>query len=226
MKYKVIIVEDDPMVASINKQYVERNKSLELSCLFSNGEDALNYLKSHSTDLIILDLYMPVMDGKTFLRHLRDTGNPVDVIMVTAANDIQNIRSLLSLGLTDYLVKPFEYSRFSKALEKFIQKQELIAQNQGLSQQQLDNFLSTVHSSEKELLPSKGLQSKTLTSIRTYLEQHAGENLTSEQIADEIGLSRVTIRRYMNYLIELKEVSSDIDYNTGGRPSILYHYNN
>lgn len=225
MKYKVIIVEDDPMVASINKQYVERNKSLELSGIFSNGEDALKHLRSHSADLIILDLYMPIMDGQTFLRKLRDSGNPVDVIMVTAANDMQNIRSLLSLGLTDYLVKPFEYSRFSKALEKFIQKQEVIAQNQGLNQQQLDDFLSTVRSSEKDFLPSKGLQSKTLTSIRSYLKQHTGENLTSEQIADEIGLSRVTIRRYMNYLIELKEVSSDIDYNTGGRPSILYHYN-
>lgn len=225
MKYKVIIVEDDPMVASINKQYVERNKSLELSNIFSNGEAALNYLASHSADLIILDLYMPIMDGQTFLRRLRDNGNPMDVIMVTAANDIRNVRNLLSLGVTDYLVKPFEYSRFSKALDKFLQKQELIAQNQGLNQQQLDDLLSSVHSAEKELLPSKGLQSKTLTSIRTYLKQHAGEHLTSEQIADEIGLSRVTIRRYMNYLIELKEVSSDIDYNTGGRPSILYHYN-
>ena len=78
---------------------------------------------------------------------------------------------------------------------------------------------------EKEILPSKGLQSKTLDSIRAYLNRHIGEGLTSEQIADEVGLSRVTIRRYMNYLIELKEVSSDVDYNTGGRPSSIYHYN-
>lgn len=168
------------------------------------------------------------MDGKEFLNQLRASQNPIDVIMVTAATDINNIRSLFSYGLVDYLVKPFEYSRFATALDKFIQKQNLMEHNRDLSQQKVDELLSFTNFSqnkEKEVLPSKGLQSKTLDSIRAYLNQHIGEGLTSEQIADEVGLSRVTIRRYMNYLIELKEVSSDVDYNTGGRPSIIYHYN-
>ena len=225
MKYKVIIVEDDPMVASINKQYVERNSHLVLSEIFNNGKDALLYLKSHQADLIILDMYMPIMDGKQFLKELRSQGNNVDVIMVTAATDITSIRDLLSFGLVDYLVKPFEYSRFAQSLDRFLQKKNIISQNRCLSQNQLDDYLSFSLAAEKEVLPSKGLQSKTLESIRSYLKKHGDKPLTSEQIADEVGLSRVTIRRYMNYLIELKEVSSDIDYNTGGRPSILYHYN-
>ena len=228
MKYKVIIIEDDPMVASINKQYVQRNSQLELAGIFSNGADGLKYLQEHTADLIILDMYMPLMDGKEFLNQLRASQNPIDVIMVTAATDINNIRSLFSYGLVDYLVKPFEYSRFATALDKFIQKQNLMEHNRDLSQQKVDELLSFTNFSqnkEKEVLPSKGLQSKTLDSIRAYLNQHIGEGLTSEQIADEVGLSRVTIRRYMNYLIELKEVSSDVDYNTGGRPSIIYHYN-
>ncbi len=228
MKYKVIIIEDDPMVASINKQYVQRNSQLELAGIFSNGADGLKYLQDHTADLIILDMYMPLMDGKEFLNQLRASQNPIDVIMVTAATDINNIRSLFSYGLVDYLVKPFEYSRFATALDKFIQKQNLMEHNRDLSQQKVDELLSFTNFSqnkEKEVLPSKGLQSKTLDSIRAYLNQHIGEGLTSEQIADEVGLSRVTIRRYMNYLIELKEVSSDVDYNTGGRPSIIYHYN-
>ena len=228
MKYKVIIIEDDPMVSSINKQYVQRNSQLELAGIFSNGADGLKYLQEHTADLIILDMYMPLMDGKEFQNQLRASQNPIDVIMVTAATDINNIRSLFSYGLVDYLVKPFEYSRFATALDKFIQKQNLMEHNRDLSQQKVDELLSFTNfnqNKEKEVLPSKGLQSKTLDSIRTYLNQHIGEGLTSEQIADEVGLSRVTIRRYMNYLIELKEVSSDVDYNTGGRPSIIYHYN-
>lgn len=225
MKYRVIIIEDDPMVASINKQYVERNNQLEMIGIFSNGRDALSFLVKNPVHLIILDMYMPIMDGQEFLRQLRTSGNFADVIMVTAANDINSIRSLLTYGLVDYLVKPFEYSRFAAALDKFIQKQNIIEHNRDLSQKKLDEFLTFSKGTEKEILPSKGLQSKTLDSIRTYLNQHTGQSLTSEQIADAVGLSRVTIRRYMNYLIELKEVSSDIDYNTGGRPSILYHYN-
>lgn len=53
MKYKVIIIEDDPMVASINKQYVQRNSQLELAGIFSNGADGLKYLQDHTADLIL-----------------------------------------------------------------------------------------------------------------------------------------------------------------------------
>ena len=224
MTYKVIIVEDDPMVASINNQYVQKNKRLEVVGIFPNGQQALEFLKSNPVDLIILDMYMPMMDGQEFLINLRSRGIQTDVIMVTAANDVRHITTLLSYGIFDYLVKPFEFNRFNEALEKFLKKKVVFERQGNLSQRELDNLLNRADTDEMDLLPSKGLQSKTLESIRNYLRQHPGEGLSSEQIAAKVGLSRVTIRRYMNYLIEIKEVSNNIDYNTGGRPSIIYHY--
>ena len=84
--------------------------------------------------------------------------------------------------------------------------------------------LSILASTKKAEL-QKGVQKKTLDKIRVCLSVHPGNYLPCEQIASETGLSRVTIRRYMNFLIEENEVISQIDYSTGGRPSILYQIN-
>ena len=64
--YHVIIIEDDPMVASINKQYVEVTPEFRVDRIFKNGSEALPYLKTNPTDLIILDYYTPVMNGVNF----------------------------------------------------------------------------------------------------------------------------------------------------------------
>lgn len=58
--------------------------------------------------------------------------------------------------------------------------------------------------------------------IRRFLVEHPEDLFTSEQIAEQIHLSRITIRRYMNYLVDIGEIVSSIDYKTGGRPSIQY----
>jgi len=222
--YQVIIIEDDPMVASINRQYVELNKYLKVTGQFSNGKDALNYLKDHTVDLAIMDVYMPVMDGVELLTEIRRLQKHIDVIMVTAATDASHVKKLLGLGVIDYLVKPFEYVRFNHALARFMEHQELLKQ-ETFSQEQLDSLfeIASGTASQQEVL-RKGLQEKTLDTILSYMKEHPTDALTSETVAEEVHLSRVTVRRYMNYLLDKKQIVSDIDYTTGGRPSIIYRY--
>ncbi|MDF2887792.1 MAG: hypothetical protein K0R23_2177 [Lacrimispora sp.] len=222
--YQVIIIEDDPMVASINRQYVELNKYLKVTGQFSNGKDALNYLKDHTVDLAIMDVYMPVMDGVELLTEIRRLQKHIDVIMVTAATDASHVKRLLGLGVIDYLVKPFEYVRFNHALARFMEHQELLKQ-ETFSQEQLDSLfeIASGTASQQEVL-RKGLQEKTLDTILSYMKEHPTDALTSETVAEEVHLSRVTVRRYMNYLLDKKQIVSDIDYTTGGRPSIIYRY--
>lgn len=119
MMYHVMIIEDDPMVASINRQYVEATPSFQTDRVFKSGTEALEYLKDHTTDLIILDYYTPLMNGDVFIDRLHAMGKTPAIIMVTSANDTDIVRSLLSRGVLDYLVKPFEYARFRTALERF-----------------------------------------------------------------------------------------------------------
>ena len=82
--YNVMIVEDDPMVASINQQYLERNQNLKIVGQFRNGQEALEYLENNGADLAVVDYYMPIMDGLEFVRKCHEKNIKTDVIIVTA----------------------------------------------------------------------------------------------------------------------------------------------
>lgn len=225
--YKVMIVEDDPMVASINQQYLERNQNLKIVGQFRNGQEALEYLENNGADLAVVDYYMPIMDGLEFVRKCHEKNIKTDVIIVTAANTAQDISEFLQLGIVDYLVKPFTYERFQKAIDKYLYRKNLAKQDKTLDQAEIDKLLSqdqNIRPAEKVVL-EKGLQEQTLERIRTYLEEHKGTLMSSNEIASEVNLSRITVCRYMNYLVENREIISQIDYSTGGRPSIKYTKN-
>ncbi|CCY81664.1 UNVERIFIED_ORG: response regulator [Lacrimispora saccharolytica] len=221
--YSVIIVEDDPMVASINRQYVELEPSFSVKQIFKSGQDALSWLSREEVDLIILDYYMPLMTGQEFIDRLHSMGKAPSVIMVTSAGDSAIVQELLSRGVLDYLVKPFERSRFRQALSRFAQTRSCLDGSPELNQAEIDRLLSHAQppsSFQPEL--AKGLSETTLNLIRNFLQNRPGESFSSEQIAEQVCLSRITIRRYMNYMLETGEIISSVDYQTGGRPSIKY----
>lgn len=223
--YQVIIIEDDPMVASINRQYVEVTPSFEVKRVFKNGRDALEYLKKEDVDLIILDYYTPVMNGGEFIDRLHAMGKAPSVIMVTSANDTDIVRALISRGVLDYLVKPFEYIRFKAALDKFQNAQAALRNaRHTLDQSDIDKLLSRQSAPVASPSLSKGLNDVTLRLIRDFLQCHRDGLFTSEQLAENLSLSRITIRRYVNFLVDTGELISSIDYKTGGRPSIKYGF--
>ena len=219
--YKVLIVEDDPMVAMINEQYIRRNKNFTLVGKCNDGMSALNFLEKTDIDLIILDVYMPKMNGFETLREIRNRQITVDVIMVTAANDIDSLEEALHLGVVDYLVKPFTFDRFQMALEKYIAKINALKDIEKLNQSNIDSIIVNSRKNTQDIFP-KGIQEKTMQCIMDYLRENSGVWFTGDQIAGEIGLTGVTVRRYMNYLSESGRVIGEMNYETGGRPCMLY----
>lgn len=221
---KTVIVEDDRMVAAINNQFALKTPGVQVIATFYNGKDALAFLKETKVDLLLLDLYMPEYSGLELLTDLRRQNLNIDVIMITAANDIVHIEQALHLGIIDYLIKPFQYERFSIAMDKFLLRKKVMENGLEFTQKDIDQLihLSRPSSKSKNMELQKGIQRNTLESIRTSLNKHPNAYLTSEQIAEETGLSKVTVRRYMNFLIEQNEIISRIDYETGGRPRVEY----
>lgn len=225
--YKVIIVEDDPMVAAINRQYVELSSSFHVESIFKNGVLALQYLQNKSVDLIILDYYTPQMNGDEFIDQLHAAGKTPAIIMVTSANDADTVHKLISRGVTDYLVKPFEYERFQAALDRFDKRQkemQAAASTSDLGQNEIDKLFSPAEVYTPKVPLTKGLNERTLELIKSYLSDHPDEVFSSEQLSEQVHLSRITVRRYLNYLVETNELVSMIDYQTGGRPSIKYRH--
>ena len=224
MTYKVLIVEDDPMVAMINEQYVKQNKNFTVSSICRNGDEALSFLDDNAVDLIVLDVFMPVMDGVETLKIIRERKVSSEVIMVTAANDTQTLERTMHLGVLDYLIKPFTMERFSIALEKFMSQNKTLKENTILDQKSIDLLMSSKQESKQFLREAeypKGINRKTLSTIMNFFDENTGWQ-TVDMIADKLKISIVTIRHYMNYLVEKRIVSEDINYETGGRPSMLY----
>ena len=117
--YRVVIVEDDPMVALLNRTYGERDPRFRVVQPFQGGRAALEWLEQNPAELAVLDVYMPLLTGAELLRELRRRGIGIDAVMVTAANDGATVDTLLKMGVVDYLVKPFTVERFQQALDTF-----------------------------------------------------------------------------------------------------------
>lgn len=224
--YKVLIVEDDPMVAMINEQYVNKNKDFSVVKSCRNGQEALDFLQSPDgarIDLVIMDVFMPYLNGVETLKKIREAKLHCEVIMVTAANDTATLEEAIHLGVIDFLIKPFAYERFLVALEKFITKKEaFLGASETIDQSYIDSLISAPsnsHNAETNL--PKGIQKKTLDLLTDYMNEKEGW-ISGDQISEDVGLSCVTVRHYMSYLMEIKKVKGEINYETGGRPSMLY----
>ncbi len=240
MNYKVLIVEDDPMVAMINSQFVKKVDGFEVAGMCRNGLEAIDFLGENDVDLILLDVFMPVMNGTDTLKKIRTMKKTAEVIMVTAANDTATIEETVHLGVHDYLIKPFTFERFCSSLEKFKAKKQLLEENTVMDQNCVDNLIAqgagpqenqnlqnstkapslSAETKSTEPLP-KGIQKKTLSRITSYFESNTGWNST-DMISESLGISIVTVRTYMNYLVKTGAITEDINYSTGGRPSMLY----
>lgn len=216
--YRVVIVEDNPMVSMLDRAYTEQDSRFRVEREFTNGRDALAWLSANPADLLILDVYMPVFTGLDLLRELRASGSGVDAVMVTAAHERETLEALMKLGITDYLVKPFTAERFQQALDGFVQRREAMDGLERVNQADIDKLL---FSSPTADAAPKGLQEKTLALMRQVLEEAGGE-LTCEEAGGRAGVSAVTARRYLNYLVQKGKAQGRMNYDTGGRPCMVY----
>jgi response regulator of citrate/malate metabolism len=220
---RMIIVEDDPMVAQLNAEFLSKLEDFTLVAKFQNGLDALDYLRKNPVDLAIVDVYMPICSGIELLRKMRSERIHTGVILVTAATEIQVVNEALHLGIEDYIIKPYSYDRLRESVLRFRDKARLVRRTNKVNQDMVDKILGNQNAPLIAPLP-KGLNAKTLETIRDAVNRESGDH-TCESISEASGLSRVTVRHYLNYLIETGELSSSIDYETGGRPRVLYRVN-
>lgn len=213
---RVLIIEDDPMVAMIHTEYFKKKELTDDLNHVTSLEAAKDYLKKNNVDLIVLDNYLTDGQGVEFLPELK--GYPI--IMITAANDVQTVEAALSNGVVDYLVKPFTYERFSQAIDK-VQDYVNLLSKEKINQDLIDDYLNSGRVEEEEDSLPKGLSRITLKKvIEAIQKQNTG--FTTQQIADILDISRITIRKYLNHLVNIKVLSEDAEYYTSGRPVSVF----
>ncbi|PLX32918.1 MAG: hypothetical protein C0604_04465 [Clostridiales bacterium] len=220
---KVLVVEDDPMVAYLNQRYVDSIAGFSVVKNIGDGEEALRVLRTEDIDLVILDIYMPKVDGLKLLEEIRNRFIHVDVILVTAAKELEVIDKALKLGAVDYLIKPFKFERLKDALEKYRGRYKFFNEEGSASQEDIDKLTKgrLADLKSRKSLP-KGLHEKTLERIRIKLKENEDVFLNADEVAEKTGVSRVTARRYLEYLDSIGAIECEVEYGSVGRPSYVY----
>ena len=219
---KVLIVEEDPMVADLLMGYLNKIGDMTVVGTATKEKDILRLIKEENIDLILLAVYLKEKNGLLVLKTLRQHGYHGEVIMVTAACTTDEVRKAYAYGVTDYVIKPFKFERFKEALMRFKQRSELFVTPRRLSQEDIDLISGSIKKSEE--LP-KGLHSRTLDRIVTYIKAHKQEGWTLRGLAEEIGMSNVTVKKYMDYLEEQAIVEISLNNGQIGRPEHQYRLN-
>ncbi|ARI76402.1 response regulator [Halobacillus mangrovi] len=218
---QVLLIEDDPMVQEVNRQFIERVPNFQVVDTASDGKEGVKLANQLAPDLIVLDIYMPGQDGIHTLKEIRSHAFDIDVIVITAANDKETIRSMFQHGAKDYIIKPFKFERLQQSLMNYRSYRLKMSGSGEMKQQHIDHLITNqLESGGVKELP-KGLNQQTLEQITTFLNQQS-DALSAEQVADGIGIARVTARRYLDYLQKNGEVDIDIQYGGVGRPVNRY----
>ncbi|MQM26211.1 response regulator [Glycomyces albidus] len=218
---RVLVVEDDPVAAEAHRAYVERVAGFTVAGVVHSGNEAVRFCSRNPVDLVLLDFYLPDTHGLAVCAALRAARAPVDVIAVTSARDLSEVRAAVSSGVMQYLLKPFTFAALRGKLETYAAWRAQVAQPGEVGgQTDVDRMLSELRTPGTGPLP-KGLSASTLASITAALDE-ATEGLSAAGIATAVGIARVTARRYLEYLADNGVAERRPHYGGVGRPEVRY----
>jgi CitB family two-component system response regulator MalR len=218
---RVVLVDDEPMVAELNRIYVERVPDFKVVATARSAAEGLQALQAQPVDLLLLDIFMAGQTGMDLMAEIRRLSLDVDVIFVTAARDAKTIGKALKLGAVDYLIKPFEFERLQQALEGYRATHRMVHTGQSLSQTELDAALSRrAREAPGETGLPKGLDRATLARVCQAILDLPGDSpwFRSEELANQVGISRVSVRKYLEFLCGRKVLRMEPSYGGMGRP--------
>jgi response regulator of citrate/malate metabolism len=220
---RCLVVEDDPVAAEAHRQYVERVPGFTVVGVVHSGGEVLRALHREPVDLLLLDLYLPDAHGLDVCRAVRAAGQAVDVIVVTSARDLAVVRAAVSVGVVQYLLKPFTFATMRDKLERYATFLAGVDRTgEAVGQDEVDGLLATLRSNGGAALP-KGMSRPTLDAVMAALRA-AGDGLSAGVASDGIGVSRVTARRYLEYLADNGLAVRRQRYGQIGRPELWYHW--
>ncbi|MDA3648820.1 response regulator [Saccharopolyspora indica] len=224
---KVLVVDDDFMVAKVHSGYVARVPGFEVVAAVHTGTDAIRAVDELRPDLVLLDIYLPDVDGLSVLRQLRahPTADP-DVIMITAARDLEAVRGAIRGGALHYLIKPFSFEALRDQLENFRSLHSKLGElpaNAPAAQHDVDRLFGT---RTRRTTPPKGLTNETSDIVERILREAtaAGGDLSATECAEASEISRVSARKYLEHFAETGRAEVRLRYGGTGRPERRYRW--
>ncbi|MGW2158314.1 response regulator [Nonomuraea sp. NPDC001699] len=214
---RVLVVDDDFMVARIHSGYVSRVPGFEVVAVAHGGADALAAVAELRPDLVLLDIYLPDMSGLEVLKSLTD----VDVLMISAARDVATVREAMRGGAVNYLIKPFAAAALTERLRQYADTRRRLT---AIGPQARQDDVDRLFGAPRQAVPvPKGLSPATCALVEGALRE-AGGDLSAAETAELTGLSRVSARRYLEHLCASGRAELHPRYGTAGRPEHRYRW--
>ncbi|MGO3274496.1 MAG: response regulator [Staphylococcus equorum] len=219
----ILIVEDDPMVAQINQQFIKKIDDQTSVDIASNVKEAIKHIENKEIDLLLLDIYMPEENGLTFLKYIREQGYKIDAILITAATDIEEIQTAFRYGAVDYLIKPFDFERFQQSLLRYKKGLTFFNKTSSINQTDIDaDFLNKeIVDRDSELKLPKGVTEATLQVIIDKMKYFEENEFSTDDISKRVNISRVSVRKYLKFLTDIEVLEESLNYGIG-RPINFY----
>jgi response regulator of citrate/malate metabolism len=218
---RVLVVEDDPVAADAHALYVGRVAGFKVAGIAHSRAEAVRALERTDVDLLLLDLYLPDGHGLALVRSLRAAGHSADVIAVTSARDLAIVREGVSLGVVQYVLKPFTFATLRDRLTRYAEFRASAGEASG--QDEVDRALATLRTPRVTTSLPKGLSGPTLEAVTRTLRESA-EGLTATEAAAAVGISRITARRYLEHLVAAGRAARAPQYGQIGRPELQYRW--
>jgi response regulator of citrate/malate metabolism len=233
---RVLVVDDDVLTAEAHALYVGRLDGFEVAAVAHTGGEALRLVaeaRPEGIDLVLLDMTLPDMHGLEVCRRLRAAGRATDVVAVTAVRDQAVVRSSVTAGIVQYLIKPFTFAAFAEKMAAYVGYREGLGAGSGSTTQlQVDRALAALRSPASDARLPKGMSAETLDLVRGIARgdqaaarrADSAEGVSAAEVSGALDVSRVTARRYLEYLADVGQVDRVPRYGTPGRPELGYRW--
>lgn len=219
---RVLVVEDEPVAAEAHRTYVDRTPGFVTAAVAGTGAVALDALSRIAVDLVLLDMNLPDTHGVELCRRIRAARLDVDVLAVTSARELATVRAAAAHGVVGYLLKPFTYAALRDRLAAYADyRDRLHGGGDATGQDDVDRALEGPRPQRPAALP-KGMHPQTLDAVVAALR--AADGVSAAETATGMGTSRITARRYLEYLAEAGLVTRTPRYGGAGRPETEYRW--
>lgn len=221
---KVLIVDDDFMVAKVHAGFIRRTEGFEVVGAAHTGAQAIAETGRLQPDLVLLDIHLPDINGLDLMHRLREVAPELDVLVISAAREVETVRKALRGGIVHYLIKPFSQSDLQERLEHYRSAYQGLDSVKDVAEQSDVNRvfgLDRVLGLDRPQRPlPKGCSAETLKLVESALAAAAGD-LSAAEVAEQLGTSRVSARRYLEYLHDEGVLEVRLKYGVG-RPERRY----
>jgi response regulator of citrate/malate metabolism len=215
---KVLIVDDDFMVAKVHAGFIQRTPGFGVVGVAHTGAQALLETQRLQPDLVLLDIHLPDINGLDLMHQLRDVAPDLDVLVISAARETETVRKALRGGIVHYLIKPFSQSDLQERLQHYLNAYQGLDASKSEAEQSDVNRVFGLGVSERTL--PKGCSVETLELVEAALKSAPGD-VSAAEVAEQLVTSRDSARRYLEYLHDEGALEVRLKYGVG-RPERRY----